>query len=443
MATTFFSRENITTFFLALLAISLVFLEKFRALPGLAFGGLFLTATLYRDINYKQVYKNTGPIIFPFYLIIKILLWEGFIKQLPQLFKKEVFFIFSILFFMFLFDFFRVDYINRDEYYSQLVIKIPVFILCFSLCTLPPIDKNRYHIIFYFFIIATTIGTISSFINYLNNYEELTKAYLRSKIIPLPVNHVRFSLIVTFSIACGFFLYIKKYYVFTKYERWGLLIITIFNIAFLHLMSVRSGLLAFYMLVFFAATYIVFNSKYKLKVIPIALLIMLSPLAAYYTIPTFKNKVKNTIEDMDKATQPASANYYSLSKRIYTYKVGYDIWKRNPYLGLGIGNIRTETEKTYIRNFPVIQHFSWAMPHNQYLKYLATFGIVGFVLFMFSFYYPLFAFKALRKDWFLLTQYAIVSLSFLFEATLDTQLGLNYSILFILASMLHHKKAIS
>jgi hypothetical protein len=61
-----------------------------------------------------------------------------------------------------------------------------------------------------------------------------------------------------------------------------------------------------------------------------------------------------------------------------------------------------------------------------------AFGIIGFSLFMFGFYYVFFYKKNLFLDVFLLLQFVMVSTSFLFEGTIETQLGVNYVLIFTL-----------
>lgn len=128
----------------------------------------------------------------------------------------------------------------------------------------------------------------------------------------------------------------------------------------------------------------------------------------------------------------SSANHYSLSARYYSYKVSWELVQENKLTGVGIANLNREVRKQYIRNYEVIHKKMQKLPHNQFLWYLAAFGVIGFSIFMVAFYYPLFYRLNFKKDYFFFVQYVIVSLSFLIEGTLETQLGVTYSIFFIL-----------
>ena len=71
------------------------------------------------------------------------------------------------------------------------------------------------------------------------------------------------------------------------------------------------------------------------------------------------------------------------------------------------------------------------MPHNQYIFTMVGFGAVGTLIFYFGFYGILF-FKPYRNDLIICIQFLIVSISFLFETTLETQLGNNFSLSFLI-----------
>ena len=65
--------------------------------------------------------------------------------------------------------------------------------------------------------------------------------------------------------------------------------------------------------------------------------------------------------------------------------------------------------------------------HNQYLTFAVTFGIAGFVWFLFSLFYPLRQLvQAKMFDYFYITFFVIALLSMLSEDTLETQAGVSF-----------------
>ena len=173
------------------------------------------------------------------------------------------------------------------------------------------------------------------------------------------------------------------------------------------------------------------KKKYLLG-LGIIMTLLVLPVVSYYAVPTFKKKVANTMHDLSKTNSEYAANNQSMTGRVYSYKVGWDIVKRNPLFGVGAGNIYHEVKKTYAKKFPSIKPHMRLQPHNQYLRYLSVFGIIGFTVFLISFYAPFFYRGNWKLDPFLVLQLVMVTSSFLFEGTIETQLGTNYAIIFTL-----------
>lgn len=255
----------------------------------------------------------------------------------------------------------------------------------------------------------------------------------RSKPFPVPANHVRFSLMVAFGAYSSYYLIRKKTIFLHNREIYFQTFLVLFFIGFLHLASVRSGMVVLYAIIFTLVVYHTFKSKKIIYgAIAIGSLLIIS-IASYYILPTVRNKIDVTLEDISRTDNMASANYYPMSARIYSYKVGYHLWNDNKLFGVGIANLKREVSKEYISRYNVIHNH--IMPHNQYLRYLTAFGLIGFIIFLVTFYYPLFVGKNYFKEPALAIHYLVISLSFLFEGTLETQLGLNFCLFFIVLGL--------
>jgi O-antigen ligase len=311
------------------------------------------------------------------------------------------------------------------------MIKLPFLLLPFCILVLPPLSKRNYHFLLLVFVLCSTYIAIRASIYYISHVSEVQALYLKSKTIPLPLNHVRFSLMLSMSIFLVAYLYVKKQWFWHPIETKILGGVTIFLFVFLHFLSVRSGLLAFYALVLIAAAWYAYRTK-QYKIIAIAaILALVIPSVSYVAIGTFRNKIKNTVEDIRNTKYEYYANFHSMTARVFSYKVAGKLIKENPILGVGIGNLEREVHKTYITNYSEIKPNSRLMPHNQFINFAVAFGIVGLGLFCVGFYGILY-FKEYRQNVVLLVQFLIVSISFMFESTLETQLGANFSLLFIL-----------
>ncbi len=116
---------------------------------------------------------------------------------------------------------------------------------------------------------------------------------------------------------------------------------------------------------------------------------------------------------------------HSLLQRLAMFKNGVACFKRFPLLGTGTGDINDEIVKQYNLSNSVLEAHWRFRPHNQYLTFLASFGLIGFLLIVVFFIKTLKQEKA-NIDFISLAFLLIVLLSMLTEDTLETQAGVNF-----------------
>ena len=144
--------------------------------------------------------------------------------------------------------------------------------------------------------------------------------------------------------------------------------------------------------------------------------------------PTVRNKLTNTQNDINNYNNGGSANDQSLGSRMISYKNAIEITQNSSWIiGCGLGDIEDLNNKIFDEKYPDIT--KKIIPHNQFLFYMAAIGILGMLVFVASFYFP--AISNL-KNLNLLAHYLVISMAFLIEAFLTTQLGVAYTIIFIL-----------
>lgn len=338
----------------------------------------------------------------------------------------------GLIFILYLVSFPFTEPGNTNEAISTLLMKGGFLIFAFAFTILPPFSEKKLLTFYYYFYCITVLTALGTFANYILNYKEITDSYIASKVMPTPVNHVRYSLILAFSIIIGTYLYYKKFFIKVEKEKYILASGTIFLFAFIHILSVRSGLLALYVCVFLLTIYSILNKGWKKRGIAILFILIALPVLSYFFIPTFKNKIHNTLEDFNRISRIESANDYSLVGRIISYKVAWKIFRENPYFGVGPSNLESHVKKVYNADFPEINKngIGYLMPHNQFLVILASTGIIGLIIFTLLFYAPLFL-NYNYKYPLLLFHYIIITISFMFEGTLETQTGTNFTLIFI------------
>jgi O-antigen ligase len=319
-------------------------------------------------------------------------------------------------------------------YMERLQIQAPALLLPLALASLRPLPARTFRLLLYLFFFGITLVALGTLFIYVTNYEAITKSYLYSKVIPNPlkINHVRLSLMLAISIFIGYHLFRQQMAVWFAWESRLVAACTVFLIVFIHIYSVRSGMLGFYAGCFALIVYhFIVRQRAWLKGLVILAVLGALPFVAAMLSPTLRNKTLNTLGDLRHYQAGGNANNYPMATRFVSYTIAFDIAAPNPWLGCGLGDLEDELRMRYATQYPGIAPHNRIIPHNQFIYYYAATGIIGLLIFIFSFYYPLR--WAWRNKVFITTMhYLVVSLSFMVEPTLETQLGVAVAFTFLL-----------
>lgn len=380
----------------------------------------------------------TGLFTFPFFrvlssiglgcLVVCALAYLIQFREAAQLRKWPVYLGFGLIFLLHLVAGLNTSTANTQEFWRDVVLQLPFLLLPLSFWILPPLRIEDLKRLYKLLLGVTTFSAFGSTVYYLLNAEYINELYVHSKIMPTVPDHIRFSLLVVLSIAVGAVMLNRK--VLTGWRRAAVMAATIFLAGFLHLLAVRSGLVALYVLAVVAIGYLLKKRDWR-KAASVAAMMVVLPVVSYFTLPTFYNKYHNTKDDASRVEQTRSANNYSLVGRVYSYQTALQVWKDNPVWGVGKADLRDEMAARYREFFPQIDAEHQIQPHNQFLLYLVAFGTLGLAVFVLAFYYPLWWARR-RHAPMLVAQYIIVTLSFMVEPTMEGQTGLTFSLFFLL-----------
>ncbi|MCB2407065.1 O-antigen ligase family protein [Hymenobacter lucidus] len=322
---------------------------------------------------------------------------------------------------------------NMSEYTRDVVLQSPFLLLPLAFWLLPGLPTQYLRILWQLFIGCVVVAALVATGNYLLHPAEINEMYLHSKIMPTEPDHIRFSLMVTLATAAALVLFAFDK-TLAKTNRQLLLFAVVLLALFQHLLAVRSGLVTFYAIGLIMIGWLVVRARQFRQAAILAAVLLVLPVISYASFPTFRNKFANTQDDLSKVSNTAAANDYSLVARVYSYKVAAKVVEANPWFGVSKADMETELAVHYRQDYPSIRAESYIMPHNQFIYLAVAFGLLGVLLFTLCFYYPL-LWTWPRFAPLIVIQYAIVSLSFLVEYTLETQIGLTYSLLFILLAL--------
>jgi len=317
---------------------------------------------------------------------------------------------------------------NVAYFLERMRIKLPFLLLPLAFIGLPKLSARQLNGLFYFFLLLLSVTSIGVLINYLFEYQTSNEKIRIGQAITTPINHIRYSLLTAIGIWIGFRLWFNRYSWKFSWEPYLIRALTVFLIVFIHVLSVRSGLLALYAsCVVLLSVHILVNKKILLGVLGLAGVVLL-PIIAYQFLPSFRTKVRLTKHNID-VYQRGEIGDYSDTQRLVSYQIALKAANESPVIGFGTGDVRDIIEATYTKHRPELP--KQKLPHNQFLFVLVSVGWLGLIGFTSCFFAPLFINKG-YLDWLLLSIYTIVACSFLVEATLETAIGTAFSLVFLL-----------
>lgn len=347
--------------------------------------------------------------------------WRGFLGN-------PAFWLLSIHFFLVLVS----ALWSQDHGYTlgRLQMKLPFLLLPFVFFAMPRFDKRALLLLLYFLLGTLLVACIYIGANYVLNYELIQYNLGRGQPMPMPSNHIRFSLVLSFGILAGLAAWYDRWSLGFRMERGILAVVVALLLVFIHILSVRSGLLALYAgLGFLALREIYLRRQYLFG--GLALLVLFSlPVLSYLFVPSFQQRVNYTYWDLSQyrsGAQPISSD----SERFNSIQIGLDIVRDFPWFGVGAGDLKQTVRQRYAERFG--PEHPMRMPHNQLVSIAAGTGIIGLLLFLLAFFAPLW-YKRPYNGLFA-AFHLLIFLSFLFENTFENNYGISFYLLALLVMM--------
>lgn len=329
---------------------------------------------------------------------------------------------------------------DKTEWLSWVRIKLPYLFIPLSFAGLKQFNPKQFAVILYGFVLAIVGSTFLVLANYALHYQEINQSFLSGGGIPVPFSHIRHTLMLSFGFAACIFMLENKLIVFHVNEKWLQLFLAIFSFVALHILTVRSGLLALYIgsavyLIHFVAS----RKKYVLGAAITGVLMTLLCIA-YISLPSLQNKIKYMKYDLELYQNGQFANTND-GVRLVSLQVGLEVWKQNAWLGTGAGDLKAACMKVFDEKYPDLNDFSRKLPHNQFLWVLSSCGAFAFLLFVMAVVSPLFIQPA-SKNWLYIAFHLMILSSFLFEHTLEEQIGTGFYVLMFMVLIKHPDQTI-
>jgi len=309
--------------------------------------------------------------------------------------------------------------------WSQIIrIKLPLLLLPLCFAGLTNFEFKDWEKIAWTFLITIIIGVSYSMWQYMQDAGSVHAGYLRSHTIKTPVgnDHVRFSLVVTIAIQTIVFLLMTKKKQFSKGISLFLWIVFTGLVIYLHILAVRTGLLCFYTGILIFLIWLLWNRKDKLRTAFFLVILFTLPVISYFVFPTFKNRVSYLRYDLSFVKKDIYLQGSNDGIRLISIKAGWHLQNQNPFGGVGFGDIETEINKWYEKNYPSMIASDKILPSSEWLTYGVGSGWPGFILFITIMLLPFFL-KRPGKDIFWWILNISLTLTYLFDIGLEVQYG--------------------
>ncbi|QKG58495.1 O-antigen ligase family protein [Hymenobacter sp. BRD128] len=247
--------------------------------------------------------------------------------------------------------------------------------------------------------------------------------------MPTIPDHIRFSLLISMAVLTGAVLVFDKTLAIRLRRATAAGVILLF--IFQHLLAVRSGLATMYVGGVLWLGWLGWQQRRWRVVFTTTVLLAALAGGCLLLFPTLQNKITNTRDDTDRLSSVDAANNYSVTARVYSYKVAWVIIREHPLLGVSKVKMDEAMAEQYGYMYPQIARRHYLMPHNQFIYNMVAYGLVGLGVFLLGFYYPLWL-ALRRRNITLVLLYVVVTLSFLVEYTLETHIGILTGLFFLL-----------
>lgn len=269
-------------------------------------------------------------------------------------------------------------------------IKLPLLLLPVCFAGVMNFNFKNWEMVAFIFLTLVVAGVCWSLWQYSQNWESIHAGYFQAHTIETPLgnDHVRFSLLVAIAIVTSIFLWIKKSTDSDKTLSIILAIVSLIDIVYLHILAVRTGLICFYISLFAFIISLLKNSKHKLKYLLLLSLILILPFSSYLLFPTFKNRLSYMRYDLSFIRKNTYLPGSSDGDRFVSIKAGWELLNQKPFSGAGFGDIKSETNNFYERNYPQMKETDKILPSSEWMIYGSGVGWPGFIFFSFVMLIP-------------------------------------------------------
>lgn len=324
---------------------------------------------------------------------------------------------------------------NVVYFKERMQIMVPFLVLPFSFFSMNRWEMKWYDILILLFIVLNLSGIGWSLQSYFQHKENFDAAYGFSKVIPTPFknDHIRFSLAVVMSICFCADLFLKHTNLFIRIL---ISFVILVDIAYLHILSAKTGIVAFYLVALIAVIQVIFSTKFRKLGVASLFVLAILPFVMYLIFPSFKNKIgyiRYSISQMGNKEKEANI---SDEGRLISYQYAFEIIREHPIAGIGLGDVYGQMKERYDRDFQEKEAVT-LLPHNQFLMAGVAVGVLGILYLLIM---QVSIYRLVKKNDFLYLSFCIIMFfAMMIEPLYETQYGTCIFLFFLLLLMKRSK----
>ncbi|MCB0646848.1 MAG: hypothetical protein KDC49_09300 [Saprospiraceae bacterium] len=377
-----------------------------KALHMLAITGVFL---LLFGFFFNRVVFNIGVFFTALFIIFQRAWYKSLLED-----KYLLSFAFLPIVVLLADLFHSPESILKTTFFNKLMLlEMPLFIYLWK-----P-SAQMVKLVHYCLYIFLLINTAYSLFTYLDDPALVVKNYEFAKVLSVLSfrDHIRISWLAALSVVLAFFDFRQSK---EKLTRAFFLSYMIIQVAYLHILSAKTGLLCLYVSALILLFYTLFSGKNKWASWLILAGICLAPIVAYKTIPSFYYRVNYIRWDVGTALSGAEQPGLSDGARIYSLQAGMEQFKDSPFLGSGFIGIKKTTDAWYAEHKSFIIDAQKILPSSELLIFAIGGGILALIVLLVHFAIPFFSFD-LWKNGFFSSIYIPAVLTFSYETHFEGQ----------------------
>lgn len=215
------------------------------------------------------------------------------------------------------------------------------------------------------------------------------------------------------------------------YARRILVAIISILVVFLHILAAKSGLVSLYMFLVCWSFYMLLKQR-KLAGLVIIVGIPLFLALAIRVMPTFRERANYIDYTYFMLRHSDKSGLFGDLSRLTSYQLAIDLIKEHPLTGVGAGDVKTEMDSAYAKNYPDFPASARLVPHNQFLTVALGCGIPAMLVFAFWVFMPLRLLRNNKRAFFIFTTWFILFFQLMIEPVLEVQLGVFLVLFFLL-----------